>query len=72
MRGLLQGEESREKNYLDLSFAGLKCSTETKMQILYDYVDHTPSHTVEIECQMVQLLSTYIVESTMFINLTPA
>ena len=54
------------------TFLGLKCLTETKIQILHDHVDHTLFHIVEMGCQMVQLLSAYIVGPTMFINLTPA
>ena len=46
--------------------------TETKIQILYDHVGHTRFHIVEMGCQMVQLLSAYIVGPTMFVNLTPA
>ena len=46
--------------------------TETKIQILYDHVDHTRFHIVEMGCQMVQLLSAHIVGPTMFVNLTPA
>ena len=59
-------------NVITNKFVGLKCLTETKIQILYDHVDHTRFHIVEIGWQMVQLLSADIVEPTMFINLTPA
>ena len=51
---------------------GLKCLTETKIQILCDHVDHTRFHIVEMGCQMVQLLSAHIVRPTKFVNLTPA
>ena len=54
------------------TFAGLKCLTETKTQILCGHVDHTRFHIVEMGCQMVQLLSARIVGPTMFVNLTPA
>ena len=50
---------------------GLKCLRETKIQILYDHADHTRFHIVEMGCQMVQLLPTYIVGPTMFVNFTP-
>ena len=53
-------------------FVGLKCLTETKIQILQDHVDHTRFHVVEMGYQMVQLLSANIVGQTMFVNLTPA
>ena len=53
-------------------FVGLKCLTETKIQILYDHVDYTRFHIVEMGCQMVQHLSAYIVRPTMFVKLTPA
>ena len=46
--------------------------TETKIQILCDHVSHTRLHTVEMRCQMVQLLSAHIVEPTMCVNLTLA
>ena len=59
-------------NVITNAFVGLKCLTETKIQILYDHVDHTRFHIVEMGCQMVQLLSAYIVGPTMFVNLTPA
>ena len=54
------------------TFVGLKCLTETKIQILCDHVSHTRLHTVEMGCQMVQLLSAHIVGPTMFVNLTLA
>ena len=50
-------------NVITNAFVGLKCLTETKIQILYDHVDHTRFHIVEMGCQMVQLLSAYIVRS---------
>ena len=59
-------------NVITHTFVGLKCLTETKIQILYDHVDHTRFYIVEMGCQMVQLLSAYIVGPTMFVNLTPA
>ena len=58
-------------NVIMNKFVGLKYLTETKIQILYDDVDHTRFHTVEMGCQMVELLSTYIVGPTMSVNLTP-
>ena len=45
---------------------------KNKIQILYDHVDHTCFHIVEMGCQMVQLLSASIVGPTMFVNFTPA
>ena len=54
------------------TFVGLKCLTETKIQILCDHVSHTRLHTVEMGCQMVQLLSAHIVGPTMCVNLTLA
>ena len=60
-------------NVITHTFIGLKCLTETKIQILYDHVDHTRFHIVEMGCRhLVQLLSAYIVGPTMFLNLTPA
>ena len=59
-------------NVITHTFVGLKCLTETKIQILCDHVDHTRFHIVEMGCQMVQLLSAHIVEPTLFVNLTPA
>ena len=58
-------------NVITHTFVGLKCLTETKLQILYDHVDHTRFHIVEMGCQMVQLLSAYIVGPTMLVNLIP-
>ena len=59
-------------NFITHTFVGLKCLTETKIQILCDHVDHTRFHIVEMGCQMVQLLSAHIAGPTMFVNLTPA
>ena len=59
-------------NFITHTFVGLKCLTETKIQILCDHVDHTRFHIVEMGCQMVQRLSADIVGPTMFVNLTPA
>ena len=53
-------------------FAGLKCLTETKLQILYDSVYHTCYHMVEKGCQMVLTLAAYIVGPIIFLNLPPA
>ena len=36
------------------TFVRLNCSTETKIQILYDRVDHIRFHIVEMGCQMVE------------------
>ena len=58
-------------NVITHTFVGLKCLTETKIQILCDHVDHTRFHTVEMGWQMVQLLSAHIVRPTMCVNLTP-
>ena len=58
-------------NVITHTFVGLKCLTETKIQILCDHVDDTRSHIVEMGCQMVQLLSVHIVGPTMFVSLTP-
>ena len=44
-------------NVITNTFVGLKCLTETKIQILYDHVDHTRFHIVEMGCQIVQLFS---------------
>ena len=52
-------------NLITNKFVGLKCLTETKIQILYDHDDHTRFHIVEMGCQMVQLLSANIVGPTM-------
>ena len=54
------------------TFVGMKFLTESKIQILYDHVDYTRSHIVKMGCQMVQLLSAYIVGRTLFVNLNPA
>ena len=51
-------------------FVEMKCSTKTKIQLLYDCVDHTRFYIVEMGCQMVKLLYAYIVGPTMFVNLT--
>ena len=51
-------------NVITHTFVGLKCLTETKIQILYDHVDHTCFHIVEMGCQMVQLSSAHIVGPT--------
>ena len=59
-------------NVITHTFVGLKCLTETKIQILCDHVSHTPLHTVEMGCEMVQLLSAHIVGPTMCVNLTLA
>ena len=59
-------------NVITHTFVGLKCLTETKIQILRDHVSHTRLHTVEMGCQMVQLLSAHIVGPTMCVNLTLA
>ena len=59
-------------NVITHTFVELKCLTETKIQILCDHVDHTRFHIVEMECQMVQLLSAHIVRPTLFVNLVPA
>ena len=59
-------------NVITHIFVGLKCLTEIKIQILCDHVSHTHLHTVEMGCQMVQLLSAHIVGPTMCVNLTLA
>ena len=59
-------------NVITHTFVGLKCLTETKIQILCDHVSHTRLHTVEMGCQMVQFLSAHIVGPTMCVNLTLA
>ena len=56
-------------NVITHTFVGLKCLTETKIQILCDHVDHTRFHIVEMGCQMAQLLSAHIAGLTMFVNL---
>ena len=65
-------DRSVSVNVVTHTFAGLKCLTEIKIQILHDHVDHTSFHIVEMGCQMVQLLSAYIVGPTTFVSLTPA
>ena len=68
---LLVCDRSVSVNVITHTFVGLKCLTETKIQILYDHVDHTRFHIVEMGCQIIQLLSAYI-GPTMFVNLTLA
>ena len=48
-------------NVITHTFVGLKCLTETKIQILCYNVNHTHFHIVEMGCQTVQLLSAHIV-----------
>ena len=69
---LLVCDRSVSVNIITHTFVGLKCLTETKLQILCDHVDHTRFHIVEMGCQMAQLLSAHIVRPTMCVNLTPA
>ena len=69
---LLICDRSVSVNVITHTFVGLKCLTETKIQILCDHVSHTRLHTVEMGCQMVQLLSAHIVGPTMCVNLTLA
>ena len=69
---LLVCDRSVSVNVITDTFVGLKCLAETKIQILFDHVDHTRFHIVEMGCQMVQLLPAHIVGPTMFVNLTPA
>ena len=69
---LLVSDRSISVNVINNKFIGLKCLTETKIQILYDNVDHTRFHIVEMGCQMVQLLFADIIGRTMFLDLTPA
>ena len=69
---LLVCDRSVSVNVITHRFVGLKCLTETKIQILHDHVDHARFHIVEMGCQMVQLLSAHIVGPTMFVNLTSA
>ena len=69
---LLVCDRSVSVNVITHTFVGLKCLTETKIQILCDHVSHTRLHTVEMGCQMVQLLSAHIVGPTMCVNLTLA
>ena len=59
-------------NVITHTFVGLKCLTETKIQILCDHVDHTRFHIVEMGFQMVQLLSAHIVGPTIFRQLEPS
>ena len=47
-------------NVITHTFVGLKCLTETKIQILCDQ----RFHIVEMGCQMLQLLSAHIVRPT--------
>ena len=68
---LLVRDRSVSVNVITHTF-GLKCLTETKIQILCDHVSHTRLHTVEMGCQIVQLLSAHIVGPTMCVNLTLA
>ena len=58
---LLVCDRSVSVNIITHTFVGLKCLTETKIQILCDHVDHTRFHIVEMGCQMVQFLSAHIV-----------
>ena len=67
---LLACDRSVSVNVITHTFVGLKCLTETKIQILCDHVSHTRLHTVEVGCQMIQLLSAHIVGPTMCVNLT--
>ena len=69
---LLVYDRSIWVNVITNKVVGLKCLTETKIQILYDHVNQICFHIVEIGCQMVQLLSACIVGRIMFVNLTPA
>ena len=69
---LLVCDRSVSVNVITHTFVGLKCLAQTKIQILYDHVDHSRFHIVEMGYQMVQLLSAYIVGPTVFVNLTPA
>ena len=61
---LLVCDRSVWVNVITHTFVGLKCLTETKIQILCDHVSHTRLHAVEMGCQMVQLLSAHIVGPT--------
>ena len=65
-------DRSVSVNVITHTFVGLKCLTESKIQILCYHVSHTRLHTVEMGCQMVQLLSAHIVGPTMCVNLTLA
>ena len=69
---LLVCDRSVSVNVITHTFVGLKCLTETKIQILCDHVSHTCLHTVEMGCQMVQLLSAHNFGPTMCVNLTLA
>ena len=69
---LLVCDRSVSVNVITHTFVGLKCLTENKIQILCDHVSHTRLHTVEMGCQMVQLLSAHIVGPTMCVILTLA
>ena len=69
---LLVCDRSVSVNVMTRTFVGLKCLTETKIQLLCDHVDHTRFHIVEMGCQMDQFLSAHIVGQTMCVNLTPA
>ena len=69
---LLVCDRSVSVNVITHTFVGLKCLTETKIQILCDHVSHTLLHAFEMGCQMVQLLSAQIVGQTMCVNLTLA
>ena len=69
---LLVCDRSVSVNVITHTFVGLKCLTETKIQILCDHVDHTSFYIVEMGYLMVQLLSAHIVGPTKFINLTTA
>ena len=59
-------------NIITNKFAALKCLTKTKIQILYDHVDRTHFHMVEMGCKIIQFLSADIVGPTMFVYLTPS
>ena len=50
---LLVYDSSVSVNVITYTFFGLKCLTETKIQILCDHVDHTRFHIVEMGFQMV-------------------
>ena len=69
---LLVCDRSVLVNVITHTFVGLKCLTETQIQILCDHINHTHFDIVEMVRQMVQLLSAHIVRPTMCINLTPA
>ena len=60
---LLVCDRSVSVNVITHTLVGLKCLTETKIQILCDHVDHRRFHIVETGCQMVQLLSAHIVRT---------